>query len=127
MLFIETCDFVLPISRRAAERSVLHGGAEARFHFTISLVHCRVSRPRSTLELRRRPCLGGETCQGMFAYSATFALSSALFHEVYESRESCFGLAVLVGEPHGIDRKGMQRWIIEISEYAIIDHPEARR
>jgi hypothetical protein len=40
------------------------------------------------------------------------------------------GTAFLVGrisglKPHGYDRKGMQRWIIEISEYALIDHPEA--
>jgi hypothetical protein len=40
------------------------------------------------------------------------------------------GTAFLVGringlKAHGVDRKGMQRWIIEISEYALIDHPEA--
>jgi len=40
------------------------------------------------------------------------------------------GTAFLVGRisgllPHGYDKKGMQRWIIEINEYALIDHPEA--
>jgi hypothetical protein len=40
------------------------------------------------------------------------------------------GTAFLVGrisglEPYGTDKKGMQRWIIMISEYALIDHPEA--
>jgi hypothetical protein len=40
------------------------------------------------------------------------------------------GTAFLVGriselKPHGIDKKGMQRFIIEMSEYAVIDHPEA--
>jgi hypothetical protein len=40
------------------------------------------------------------------------------------------GTAFLVGrisglKPHGIDKKGMQRFIIQISEYAYIDHPEA--
>jgi hypothetical protein len=40
------------------------------------------------------------------------------------------GTAFLVGrikglEPHGIDRKGMPRWIIMISEYAVVDYPEA--
>jgi hypothetical protein len=40
------------------------------------------------------------------------------------------GTAFLVGRisglhPHGHDRKGMQRWIIKISEYAVIDYPEA--
>jgi len=38
--------------------------------------------------------------------------------------------AFLVGrikdlKSHGIDRKGMPRWIIEISEYAFVDYPEA--
>ena len=27
--------------------------------------------------------------------------------------------------PMDIDKKGMQRWIIEISEYAVVDYPEA--
>lgn len=40
------------------------------------------------------------------------------------------GTAFLVGrisglKPYGIDKKGMQRFIIEISEYAIVDYPEA--
>jgi hypothetical protein len=40
------------------------------------------------------------------------------------------GTAFLVGrisglKPHGIDKKGMQRFIIEISEYAVVDHPDA--
>jgi hypothetical protein len=40
------------------------------------------------------------------------------------------GTAFLVGrisglKPHGVDRKGMPRWIIEISEYAVVDYPEA--
>src|SRR6202051_624011 len=40
------------------------------------------------------------------------------------------GTAFLVGrisglKPHGIDKKGMQRFIIEISEYAVVDYPEA--
>jgi hypothetical protein len=40
------------------------------------------------------------------------------------------GTAFLVGrisglEPHGHDKKGMQRWIIKISEYAVVDYPEA--
>jgi hypothetical protein len=40
------------------------------------------------------------------------------------------GTAFLVGrisglKAHGIDKKGMQRFIIEISEYAVADHPEA--
>jgi hypothetical protein len=40
------------------------------------------------------------------------------------------GTAFLVGrisglEPHGIDKKGMQRFIIEIDEYAEADHPDA--
>jgi hypothetical protein len=40
------------------------------------------------------------------------------------------GTAFLVGrisglEPHGQDKKGMQRWIIKISEYAVVDYPEA--
>ena len=40
------------------------------------------------------------------------------------------GTAFLVGrisglKAHGTDKKGMQRWIIEISEYAIVDYPEA--
>ena len=39
------------------------------------------------------------------------------------------GTAFLVGrisglEPHGHDKKGMQRWIIKISEYAVVDYPE---
>jgi hypothetical protein len=39
------------------------------------------------------------------------------------------GMAFLIGrisglKPHGVDRKGMQRWIIEISEYALVDYPE---
>ena len=39
------------------------------------------------------------------------------------------GTAFLVGrikglKSHGIDRKGMPRWIIEISEYADVDYPE---
>ena len=39
------------------------------------------------------------------------------------------GTAFLVGrikdlQSHGIDRKGMPRWIIEISEYADADYPE---
>ena len=39
------------------------------------------------------------------------------------------GTAFLVGrisglKPHGHDRKGMPRWIIEISEYALVDYPE---
>jgi hypothetical protein len=42
------------------------------------------------------------------------------------------GTAFLVGrikglKPHGHDKKGMPRWIIEIGEYALIDHPEAWR
>src|SRR4030088_941104 len=28
-------------------------------------------------------------------------------------------------EPHGVDRKGMQRFFIKISEYDLIDYPEA--
>ena len=40
------------------------------------------------------------------------------------------GTAFLVGrisglKPYGVDKKGMQRWIIEISEYAVVDYPEA--
>jgi hypothetical protein len=40
------------------------------------------------------------------------------------------GTAFLVGrisglKAHGHDKKGMQRWIIEISEYAVVDYPEA--
>lgn len=40
------------------------------------------------------------------------------------------GTAFLVGrvsglKPYGHDKKGMQRWIIEISEYAVVDYPEA--
>jgi hypothetical protein len=40
------------------------------------------------------------------------------------------GTAFLVGrisglKPYGTDKKGMQRWIIMIKEYALIDHPEA--
>lgn len=40
------------------------------------------------------------------------------------------GTAFLVGrisglKPHGQDKKGMQRFIIEISEYAVANHPEA--
>ena len=40
------------------------------------------------------------------------------------------GTAFLVGrisglKPYGYDKKGMQRWIIEISEYALVDYPEA--
>jgi len=40
------------------------------------------------------------------------------------------GTAFLVGrikglKPHGYDKKGMQRWLIEINEYATIDLPEA--
>lgn len=40
------------------------------------------------------------------------------------------GTAFLIGrisglKPHGYDKKGMQRWIIQISEYAVIDYPEA--
>lgn len=40
------------------------------------------------------------------------------------------GTAFLVGrikglQPHGYDKKGMQRWLIEISDYTLIDHPEA--
>jgi hypothetical protein len=39
------------------------------------------------------------------------------------------GTAFLVGrikglKSHGIDRKGMPRWIIELSEYADVDYPE---
>jgi hypothetical protein len=39
------------------------------------------------------------------------------------------GTAFLIGrisdlQPHGFDRKGMQRWIIKISEYALTDYPE---
>src|SRR5712671_6597021 len=39
------------------------------------------------------------------------------------------GTAFLVGRisglrPYGHDKKGMQRWIIEISEYALVDYPE---
>jgi hypothetical protein len=39
------------------------------------------------------------------------------------------GTAFLIGrisglEPHGYDKKGMQRWIIKISEYAVVDYPE---
>ena len=39
------------------------------------------------------------------------------------------GTAFLVGrisdlEPYGVDKKGMQRWIIKISEYALTDYPE---
>ena len=39
------------------------------------------------------------------------------------------GTAFLVGKisglkPHGFDKKGMQRWIIQISEYAFVDYPE---
>ena len=37
--------------------------------------------------------------------------------------------AFLVGKisgfkPHGFDKKGLQRWIIEISEYASVDYPD---
>jgi hypothetical protein len=40
------------------------------------------------------------------------------------------GTAFLVGrisglEPHGVDRKGMKRFFIRISEYDLIDYPEA--
>jgi hypothetical protein len=40
------------------------------------------------------------------------------------------GTAFLVGrikelQAHGIDRKGMRRFFIEISDYAVLDHPEA--
>jgi hypothetical protein len=40
------------------------------------------------------------------------------------------GTAFLVGRikgltPYGYDKKGMQRWLIEIGEYALTDHPEA--
>jgi hypothetical protein len=40
------------------------------------------------------------------------------------------GTAFLVGrisglKPYGTDRKGMQRFVIEISEYAVVDYPEA--
>jgi hypothetical protein len=40
------------------------------------------------------------------------------------------GTAFLVGrisglEPYGTDKKGMQRWIIKISEYTEVDYPEA--
>lgn len=40
------------------------------------------------------------------------------------------GTAFLVGrisglKSHGVDRKGMPRWIIEISDYAVVDYPEA--
>jgi hypothetical protein len=40
------------------------------------------------------------------------------------------GTAFLVGRisglmAHGHDKKGIQRWMIEISEYAVIDYPEA--
>ena len=40
------------------------------------------------------------------------------------------GTAFLVGRisgliPHGNDRKGMPRWIIKLSEYAVVDYPEA--
>ena len=40
------------------------------------------------------------------------------------------GTAFLVGrikglKPHGYDKKGMQRWLIKLSEYATIDLPEA--
>jgi hypothetical protein len=40
------------------------------------------------------------------------------------------GTAFLVGrisgfKAHGFDKKGMPRWIIKLSEYALIDHPEA--
>jgi hypothetical protein len=40
------------------------------------------------------------------------------------------GTAFLVGrisglEPYGTDKKGMQRWIIKISEYAQVNYPEA--
>lgn len=39
------------------------------------------------------------------------------------------GTAFLVGrisglKPYGFDKKGMQRWIIEISQYAVVDYPE---
>jgi hypothetical protein len=39
------------------------------------------------------------------------------------------GTAFLVGRisgltPHGYDKKGMPRWIIKISEYALVDYPE---
>jgi hypothetical protein len=39
------------------------------------------------------------------------------------------GTAFLIGrisglKPFGHDKKGMQRWIIEISEYAFVDYPE---
>ena len=39
------------------------------------------------------------------------------------------GTAFLVGkisglQPHGYDKKGMQRWIILISEYAFVDYPD---
>jgi hypothetical protein len=39
------------------------------------------------------------------------------------------GTAFLVGKisgltPYGYDRKGMPRWIINISEYALVDYPE---
>jgi len=40
------------------------------------------------------------------------------------------GTAFLVGRisgltPHGVDKKGMQRWVIKISEHAEVNHPEA--
>jgi len=40
------------------------------------------------------------------------------------------GTAFLVGrikglKPYGVDKKGMQRFIIELSEYVVIDHPDA--
>ena len=40
------------------------------------------------------------------------------------------GTAFLVGRisgliPHGIDRKGLPRWIVTLSEYALVDYPEA--
>jgi hypothetical protein len=39
------------------------------------------------------------------------------------------GTAFLIGrisdlKPYGYDKKGMQRWIIGISEYALVDYPE---
>jgi hypothetical protein len=40
------------------------------------------------------------------------------------------GTAFLVGRingliPHGYDKKGMPRWIVKLSEYALADYPEA--
>lgn len=47
------------------------------------------------------------------------------FHD-HEPHGTAFLLGRIKGlQPHGYDKKGMQRWIIEISEYASIDRPEA--